>query len=129
MPCLPYSQDKKKFRVDAKTGIVHSEMNTPGVQMAYAAAVPADGERDGQARPRRLQAHAGAGGRHQRRLFRWLLQGTKFKVGRKYAVDGYVEHRENVDKIIALLPKDFKAGMESWTGQIEQHISDTNFGL
>ena len=26
MPCLPYSQDKKKFTVDAKTGIVHSEM-------------------------------------------------------------------------------------------------------
>ncbi|MBT5811090.1 MAG: hypothetical protein HOI19_11995, partial [Rhodospirillaceae bacterium] len=36
MPCLPYSQDKAKFSVDAKTGIVHSEMNTPGVQMAYA---------------------------------------------------------------------------------------------
>lgn len=33
------------------------------------------------------------------------------------------------DKIIALLPKDFKAGMESWTGQIEQHDLDTNFGL
>ena len=37
MPCLPYSQDKKKFNVNAETGIVHSEMNTPGIRMAYAA--------------------------------------------------------------------------------------------
>ena len=36
MPCLPYSQDKAVFNVDPNTGIVHSEMNTPGVQMAYA---------------------------------------------------------------------------------------------
>ena len=35
MPCLPYSQDKDKFEVN-ELGIVHSEMNTPGVQMAYA---------------------------------------------------------------------------------------------
>ena len=35
MPCLPYSQDKAKFDVDDR-GIVHSEMNTPAVQMAYA---------------------------------------------------------------------------------------------
>jgi hypothetical protein len=40
-----------------------------------------------------------------------------------------VEHKERVDRIIALLPEDFKAGMESWQGQIEQHISDTNYGL
>ena len=62
-------------------------------------------------------------------LLSWLLQGTKFEVGRKYAVDGYVEHPRSVDRIIALLPKDFKAGMENWGGRIEQHISDTNFGL
>ena len=36
MPCLPYSQDKSKFNVNEKTGIVHTEMNTPGIQMAYA---------------------------------------------------------------------------------------------
>ena len=36
MPCLPYSQDKSKFSVSEKTGIVHTEMNTPGIQMAYA---------------------------------------------------------------------------------------------
>jgi hypothetical protein len=35
MPCLPYSQDKEKFGVNDE-GIVHSEMNTPAVQMAYA---------------------------------------------------------------------------------------------
>ena len=44
-------------------------------------------------------------------------------------MDGYEEHRENVDRIIALLPSDFKDGMESWSGQIEQHIADTNYGL
>jgi len=62
-------------------------------------------------------------------LLSWLLQGSGFTLGRKYAVDGYEEHKERVDRIIALLPSGFKDGMESWTGQIEQHISDTNFGL
>lgn len=130
MPCLPYSQDRAAFEVDAKTGIIHSEMNTPGVQMAYAnrlflkmvhetgklgrvAFKPTQAMEDG--------INAG--------ILSWMLQGTKFKVGRKYAVDGYVEHRERVDRIIALLPDDFKAGMEDWSGQIEQHISDTNYGL
>ena len=50
-------------------------------------------------------------------------------MGRKYAVDGYVEHRELVDRIINLLPADFKNGMEDWSGRIEQHISDTNYGI
>ncbi|MBP1599677.1 MAG: hypothetical protein H6Q05_5054, partial [Acidobacteria bacterium] len=36
MPGLPYSQDGKKFQVDRATGTIHSEMNTPGVRMAYA---------------------------------------------------------------------------------------------
>lgn len=130
MPCLPYSQDKKKFDVDAKTGIVHSEMNTPGVQMAYACRlflkmVHESGKLGRVAfKPTQAQEDGINAG-----LLSWMLQGTKFKVGRKYAVDGYVEHRENVDKIIALLPADFKEGMEEWTGQIEQHIADTNYGL
>ncbi|MGP1609218.1 MAG: hypothetical protein ACTS5G_00830, partial [Burkholderiales bacterium] len=37
MPGLPYSQDNKKFVVDKATGNIHSEMNTPGIRMAYAA--------------------------------------------------------------------------------------------
>jgi hypothetical protein len=130
MPCLPYSQDRAAFDVDAQTGVIHSEMNTPGVQMAYAirrflkmvnetgklgrvAFKPTQAMEDG--------INAG--------LLSWLLQDTKFSIGRKYAVDGYVEHRERVDRIINLLPSDFKAGMENWTGQIEQHIADTNYGL
>jgi hypothetical protein len=130
MPCLPYSQDRKAFNVDAKTGNIHSEMNTPGVQMAYAnrlfLKMVHETGRLGRVAMKPTQAmedgiNAG--------LHSWLLQGTKFKVGRKYAVDGYVENKEAVDRIIALLPKDFKAGMENWGGQIEQHISDTNFGL
>ena len=36
MPCLPYSQNKTVFDVNPETGIIHSEMNTPGIQMAYA---------------------------------------------------------------------------------------------
>lgn len=129
MPCLPYSQDRAKFEVSEK-GVIHSEMNTPGVQMAYAnrrflemihqtgklgrvAFKPTQAMEDG--------INAG--------LLSWLLQDTKFEVGRKYAVDGYVEHRERVDRIIACLPKDFKKGMENWGGRIEQHISDTNYGL
>ncbi len=130
MPCLPYSQDKAVFDVSAETGIIHSEMNTPGIQMAYAnrrflqmvhetgklgrvAFKPTQAMEDG--------INAG--------LLSWLLQDTKFEVGRKYAVDGYVEHRERVDRIIALLPDDFKEGMENWTGRVEQHIADTNYGL
>jgi len=130
MPCLPYSQDRAKFNVDAKSGIVHSEMNTPGVQMAYAnrlflKMVHETGQLGRVAmKPTQAMEDGINAGLHS-----WLLQGTKFKVGRKYAVDGYVEHREAVDRIISLLPPDFKDGMENWGGQIEQHISDTNFGL
>lgn len=130
MPCLPYSQDRAVFDVDAKTGIIHSEMNTPGIQMAYACRhflkMVNDTGKLGRVAFKPTQAmedgiNAG--------LLSWLLQDTGFTVGRKYAVDGYVEHRERVDRIIELLPEDFKKGMESWTGQIEQHISDTNYGL
>src|ERR1019366_2537287 len=62
-------------------------------------------------------------------IMRWLLQGTKFQLKRKYTVDAYAEEKANVDAIAALLPKDFKAGMENWGGEIYEHISDTNFGL
>jgi hypothetical protein len=130
MPCLPYSQDRKAFTVDAKSGIVHSEMNSPGVQMAYAnrlflQMVHETGKLGRVAmKPTQAMEDGINAGLHS-----WLLQGTKFKVGRRYAVDGYDEHKENVDKIIALLPKDFKAGMQNWGGQLEQHIADTNFGL
>jgi hypothetical protein len=48
---------------------------------------------------------------------------------RRYSVDAYEEHKDNVDAIAALLPKDFKAGMEGWGGEIHEHISDTNFGI
>ena len=130
MPCLPYSQNRAVFDVDAKTGIIHSEMNTPGLQMAYAnrlfLKMVNDTGKLGRVAMKPTQAmedgiNAG--------LHSWLLQGTGFSVGRKYAVDGYVEHREAVDRIINLLPDDFKDGMQNWHGQIEQHISDTNYGL
>ena len=130
MPCLPYSQDKSVFDVDAKTGRIHSEMNTPGIQMAYAnrrflRMVHETGRLGRVAfKPTQAQEDGINSG-----LLSWMLQGTKFQVGRKYAVDGYVEHRELVDRIIGLLPPDFKDGMENWGGQIEQHISDTNYGI
>jgi hypothetical protein len=130
MPCLPYSQNRAVFNVNEETGIIHSEMNSPGVQMAYAnrlflKMVHESGKLGRVAmKPTQAMEDGINAGLHS-----WLLQGTKFEVGRKYAVDGYVEHKEAVDKIIALLPKDFKDGMENWGGQIEQHISDTNFGL
>ena len=130
MPGLPYSQDKKHFRVDKQTGNIHSEMNTPGVRMAYAARlflrmVHETGQIGRVAtKPTQAQEDAVNAG-----IMRWLLQGTKFKLGRKYVVDAYEEHRENVEAIVALLPKDFKAGMENWGGEIHEHISDTNFGL
>ena len=130
MPGLPYSQDKKKFAVDPKTGTIHSEMNTPGVRMAYAARLFLKMVHDTGSigrvatKPTQAQEDAVNAG-----IFRWLLQGTEFKLKRQYTVDAYEEHRTNVDAIVALLPKDFKAGMEGWGGEIYEHISDTNFGL
>ena len=129
MPCLPYSQDKAKFNVN-ENGLVHSEMNTPGVQMAYANRLFLKMVNDtgyiGRVATKPTQAmedgiNAG--------LHSWLLQDTKFEVGRKYAVDPYGEHKDKIDKIIKLLPSNFKEGMENWEGRIEQHISDTNYGL
>jgi len=129
MPCLPYSQDKSVFNVNDQ-GIVHSEMNTPGVQLAYAnrlfLKMVHETGRLGRVATKPTQAmedgiNAG--------LHSWLLQGTKFEVGRKYAVDPYEEHKERIDKIVSLLPADFKDGMENWGGRIEQHIADTNYGL
>jgi hypothetical protein len=130
MPGLPYSQDGKKFRVDRDTGNIHSEMNTPGVRMAYAVRlflkmVNETGQIGRVAtKPTQAQEDAVNAG-----IVRWLLQGTKFELKRQYAVDAYAEHRANVDAIVALLPKDFKAGMETWGGEINEHISDTNFGI
>ena len=130
MPCLPYSQDRAVFDVDAQTGVIHSEMNTPGIQMAYA-----------NRRFLRMVHETGSLGRVAMKptqamedginagLLSWMLQDTQFKIGRNFAVDGYVEHRERDDRIVALLPEDFKAGMASWGGQIELHIADTNYGL
>ena len=129
MPCLPYSQNKNVFGIDAK-GIVHSEMNTPAMQMAYAnrlfLKMVHETGRIGRVAMKPTQAmedgiNAG--------LHSWLLQGTKFEVGRKYAVDPYEEHKETIDQIAKLLPDDFRDGMENWGGRIEQHISDTNYGL
>ena len=130
MPCLPYSQDRAVFDVDAQTGVIHSEMNTPGIQMAYAnrrfLQMVHETGRLGRVAMKPTQAMedgVNAG------LLSWMLQDTQFKIGRKFTVDGYVEYREQVDRIVSLLPEDFKAGMESWGGQIEMHIADTNYGL
>ena len=130
MPGLPYSQDNKKFVVDKATGNIHSEMNTPGVRMAYAARlflkmVHETGQIGRVAtKPTQAKEDAVNAG-----IVRWLLKGTKFKLKRQYSVDAYEEHKANVDAITALLPKDFKAGMETWGGDVYEHISDTNFGL
>jgi hypothetical protein len=130
MPGLPYSQDNKKFKVDPATGNIHSEMNTPGVRMAYAARLflkmVHDTGQIGRVATKPTQAKEDA---VNAGIMRWLLAGTKFKIKRQYAVDAYEEHKANVDAIVALLPKDFKAGMENWGGDIYEHISDTNFGL
>ena len=129
MPCLPYSQNKNVFGIDAK-GIVHSEMNTPAVQMAYAnrlfLKMVHETGRIGRVAMKPTQAmedgiNAG--------LHSWLLQGTKFEVGRKYAVDPYEELKDTIYQISNLLPHDFRDGIENWGGRIEQHISDTNYGL
>jgi hypothetical protein len=130
MPGLPYSQDKGKFRVDTVTGNIHSEMNTPGVRMAYAARlflkmVHETGQIGRVAtKPTQAQEDTINAG-----IVRWLMQGTKFELKRRYSVDAYEEQKAAIDAIAAVLPKDFKAGMENWGGEIYEHIADTNFGL
>jgi hypothetical protein len=130
MPGLPYSQDSKKFQVDKTSGNIHSEMNTPGVRMAYAVRLflkmVHETKQVGRVATKPTQAQEDA---VNAGILRWLLQGTKFELKRKYAVDAYGEHKANVDAIVALLPKDFKKGMENWSGEIHEHISDTNFGI
>ena len=130
MPGLPYSQDSKKFSVSHDTGNIHSEMNTPGVRMAYAVRLflkmVHETKHIGRVATKPTQAQEDA---INAGIVRWLLQGTKFELKRRYTVDAYEEQRANVDAIVALLPKDFKAGMENWSGEINEHISDTNFGL
>ncbi len=130
MPGLPYSQDKKKFNISRETGIIHSEMNTPGVRMAHAIRLFLKMVNDtghiGRVATKPTQAQEDA---INAGLVRWMLKGKKFELKRAYAVDAYEEHRDNIDAIVALLPKDFKAGMENWKGEITEHISDTNFGL
>ncbi|MBI37007.1 MAG: hypothetical protein CL568_05425 [Alphaproteobacteria bacterium] len=130
MPCLPYSQNRPKFDVNEKTGLIHSEMNSPGIQMAYAnrlflKMVHETGKigRVAMKPTQAMEDGINAG------LHAWMIKDTKFSVGRKYAVDPYEEHKENIEKIIRLLPNDFKNGMDEWEGQIEQHIADTNYGL
>jgi len=105
-------------------------MNSPGVQMAYAnrlflKMVHETGKlgRVAMKPTQAMEDGINAG------LHAWMLEGTNFEVGRKYAVNPYEEHRESIDKIVALLPDDFKDGMENWSGRIEQHIADTNYGL
>lgn len=130
MPCLPYSQDKKKFDVNPTTGIVHSEMNSPGPQMAYACRhflrlVHETGQMGRVAlKPTQAQEDGIIAG-----LLYWLLEGTKFNIKKKYEVDPYQEQKPQIDKIIALLPTDFRAGMQEWGGEISMHIADTNYGL
>ena len=129
MPCLPYSQNKPKFEVD-DSGVIHSEMNSPGVQMAYANRLFLKMVNDSGSigriamKPTQAMEDGINAGIHS-----WLIKGTKFEVGRKYAVDPYEEHKERIEKIIKLLPSNFKDGMENWSGKIEQHIADTNYGL
>ena len=130
MPCLPYSQNKKVFNVSRETGVIHSEMNTPGVRMAYAARrflqmVHETGQIGRAAlKPTQAQEDAINAG-----LLRWMLEGTKFELKKRYSVDAYLEHKDNIDAIVALLPADFKDGMEDWGGEIYEHISDTNYGV
>lgn len=130
MPCLPYSQDKSVFGVDAETGIVHTQMNTPGVRMAYAGRrflqMVNDTGYIGRVALKPTQAQedtVNAG------LMRWLLEGTRFELKKRYSVDAYLEQKENVDRIVALLPDGFKDGMDQWGGDIYEHISDTNYGV
>ena len=98
MPGLPYSQDKKKFGVDRGTGIIHSEMNTPGVRMAYAARlflkmVHETGQIGRVAtKPTQAQEDAVNAG-----ILRWLMKGTKFQLKRQYSVEiGRASCRERV---------------------------------
>ena len=130
MPCLPYSQNKSVFNV-SDDGIIHSEMNTPALQMAYAGRlflkmVNASGKlgRIAFKPTQAMEDGINAG------IITWLLQDTKFNIGRKWAVNAYEEHKSSIEKIIKLLPNNFKDKVwKIGLGQIEQHISDTKLWI
>jgi hypothetical protein len=67
MPGLPYSQDKKKFNVDPKTGHPLRDEHPRRPHGLRRAAVSQDGARDRTDGPRGDQAYPGAGRRGQRR--------------------------------------------------------------
>ena len=96
MPGLPYSQDGKKFQVARDTGNIHSEMNTPGVRMAYAVRLflkmVHETRQIGRVATKPTQAQEDA---VNAGILRWMLQGTKFELKRRYAVDAYAEHKAN----------------------------------
>ena len=56
----------------------------------------------------------------------YINEYLKINLEKKCNYKGYII---SIDKIIKLLPPDFKNGMDNWSGRIEQHIADTNYGL
>ena len=76
-------------------------------------------------RPRKMLANATKSNALRHSMVLW--DEVAEKVAAKYPTVKYQKYY--VDAIAALLPKDFKAGMENWGGDVYEHISDTNFGL
>jgi len=126
MPGLPYSQDGKKFQVDRATGNIHSEMKHPwGQDGVCRAPVPEDGPRDRADRTRRYQADSGAGGCRQRRHTTLAAAGDQVRAQAPLCRGCLcrAQGKRRCNRYPAT--QDFKAGMENWGGEINEHISDT----
>ncbi len=133
MPMLPYSQDKEAFEVNKKW-IIHSEMNTDGVRIAYAVRKALDllNERQGKyatvmrasIKPTQAMEDGIMAG-----LFRYMVWKTSIEIKRQYKVNYYEEHKERIDTILELLPSDFFDGMENWQGEADEIIADYSYPM
>ena len=134
MPMLPYSQDKKAFRVDSD-GQIHSEMNTDGIRIAFAIrkALELLHERTTSGNNTVLRAVIKPTQALEDGVMAGLLRAISAKTQvnrtRSYGSDYNMEHKESVTKIIACLPSNFFQGMEDWRGELQEIIADYSYPM
>lgn len=133
MPMLPYSQDKSAFKVNEKW-IIHSEMNTDGVRIAYAVRKALDllnqrQEKYGTIMRASIKPTQAMEDGIMAGLFRYMVWKTGIEIKRQYKVNYYQEHKERIDTILGLLPQDFFDGMENWKWFADEIIADYSYPM
>ena len=133
MPMLPYSQDKAAFKVNEKW-IIHSEMNTDGVRIAYAvrkglSLLNERQEKYGTIMRASIKPTQAMEDGIMAGLFRYIVWKTSIEIKRQYKVDYYQEHKERIDIILGLLPTDFFDEMSEWKWEAHEIIADYSYPM